>query len=313
MTTTDYLVKSMNKDGMFRAYAVNATQLVEKAHEIHDTWSASSAALGRTLIGTLLLATSSLQGEAGMTVKIQGNGPVGFIVADGTAQGTVKGYMGNPHVSLPANAQGKIDVGQAVGNQGTLSVTKMAPGDKTPYTGEVKLVSGELGDDFTYYLAQSEQIPSAMGLSVFVKSDESIEVAGGFMIQVMPGASDEAIAKLESRLKDLPMVSQMLREGDTPEDILKRIFEDDLKILETMPVRYECDCSKERFAHALASIAPKDLKKIIDEDHHAETVCQFCGKKYDFDEDELKQIYAQVTAKDDQESETAEKDDTDKK
>lgn len=301
MKTTDYLVKSMTKDGKFRAYAVNATQVVEQAHEIHDTWSASSAALGRTLVGTLLLATAGLQGEAGMTVKIQGNGPVGFIIADGTAQGTVKGYMGNPHVSLPENKQGKIDVAKAVGKQGTLSVTKMTPGDKTPYTGEVNLVSGELGDDFTYYLAQSEQIPSAVGLSVFVNPDESIEVAGGFMIQVMPGATDEEISKLEETLKSLPLVSQMLRDGDTPETILQKIFGDDLKILEKMPVRYACDCSKERFAHALASISKDDLKKLIDEDHHAETVCQFCGKKYEFNEDELQKIYDQkLAAEDDQ-------------
>ena len=291
MKSTDYLVKSISKDGKFRAYAVNASQLVEKAHEIHDTWSASSAALGRTLIGTLLLATASLQGEAGMTVKIQGDGPVGFIVADGTAQGTVKGYMGNNHVSLPANEKGKIDVSGAVGKHGTLSVTKMAPGDKTPYTGQVNLVSGELGDDFTCYLAQSEQIPSAVGLSVFVNPDESIEVAGGYMIQVLPGASDEEISKLEKKLKDLPLVSEMLRDGDTPEDILKRIFGDQLKILDRMPVSYRCDCSKERFAHALASIAKKDLEKMINEDHHAEAVCQFCGKKYEFSEQELKDIY----------------------
>ena len=167
----------------------------------------------------------------------------------------------------------------------------MAPGDKTPYTGQVNLVSGELGDDFTYYLAQSEQIPSAVGLSVFVNPDESIEVAGGFMIQVLPGASDEEISKLEKKLKDLPLVSEMLRDGDTPEDILKRIFGDQLKILDRMPVSYRCDCSKERFAHALASIAKKDLEKMINEDHHAEAVCQFCGKKYEFSEQELKDIY----------------------
>ncbi|MFQ9706431.1 MAG: Hsp33 family molecular chaperone HslO [Limosilactobacillus pontis] len=296
MKTTDYLVKSMTKDGKFRAYAVNATQLVEKAHEIHDTWSASSAALGRTLVGTLLLATAGLQGEAGMTVKIQGNGPVGYIVADGTANGTVKGYMGNPHVNLPSNDKGKIDVAGAVGTKGTLSVTKMAPGDKTPYTGEVNLVSGELGDDFTYYLAQSEQIPSAVGLSVFVNTDDSIEVAGGFMIQVMPGASNEEISKLEKTLKGMPLVSEMLRDGDTPEDILHKMFGNELKILDKMPVRYECDCSKQRFARALESIASKDLKKLIDEDHHAETVCQFCGKKYEFSEDELQLIYDKKVA-----------------
>lgn len=229
-----------------------------------------------------------------MTVKIQGDGPVGFIVADGTAQGTVKGYMGNNHVSLPANEKGKIDVSGAIGKHGTLSVTKMAPGDKTPYTGQVNLVPGELGDDFTYYLAQSEQIPSAVGLSVFVNPDESIEVAGGFMIQVLPGASDEEISKLEKKLKELPLVSEMLRDGDTPEDILKRIFGDQLKILDRMPVSYRCDCSKERFAHALASISKKDLEKMINEDHHAEAVCQFCGKKYEFNEQELKDIYAKM-------------------
>lgn len=296
MKTTDYLVKSITKDGKFRAYAVNATQLVERAHEIHDTWSTASAALGRSLIGTLLLASAGLEGDSVMKVQIQGNGPVGYIVVDGNAHGTVKGYMGNPHVNLPANAKGKLDVAGAVGKQGTLSVTKMAPGDKTPYTGEVNLVSGELGDDFTYYLAQSEQIPSAVGLSVFVDTDDSIEVAGGFMIQVLPGAADEAISKLEKTLKDLPLVSEMLRDGDTPEDILKKIFGDDLKILDRMPVRYECDCSKQRFAHALESISTKNLKKLIDEDHHAETVCRFCGKKYEFSEEELQLLYDKKVA-----------------
>ncbi|MBM6940742.1 Hsp33 family molecular chaperone HslO [Limosilactobacillus coleohominis] len=285
----DYLVKAVAENGMFRTYAVNATQLVTKAQEIHDTWSAASAALGRTLIGTLLLATSGLQGEAGMTVKIQGNGPVGFIVADGTAQGTVKGYVHNPHVNLPLNSKGKIDVAGAVGTQGTLSVTKMTPGDKTPYTGEVNLVSGELGDDFTYYLAQSEQIPSAVGLSVFVEKDDSIDVAGGFMVQVLPGAKDEQIADLEKSIKELPLVSEMLRDGDTPEDILKKIFAGkELKILDKMPVKYECNCSKERFAKALASVKKSDLEEMIAKDHGAEAVCQFCGKKYEFSEDELK-------------------------
>ena len=247
----DYLVKAVAENGMFRTYAVNATQLVTKAQEIHDTWSAASAALGRTLIGTLLLATSGLQGEAGMTVKIQGTG--------------------------------------AVGTQGTLSVTKMTPGDKTPYTGEVNLVSGELGDDFTYYLAQSEQIPSAVGLSVFVEKDDSIDVAGGFMVQVLPGAKDEQIADLEKSIKELPLVSEMLRDGDTPEDILKKIFAGkELKILDKMPVKYECNCSKERFAKALASVKKSDLEEMIAKDHGAEAVCQFCGKKYEFSEDELK-------------------------
>lgn len=285
----DYLVKAVAENDMFRAYAVNATNLVARAQSIHDTWSAASAALGRTLIGTLLLSTSGLQGDAGLTVKIQGNGPVGFIVADGTADGTVKGYVHNPHVNLPLNSKGKIDVAGAVGKNGTLSVTKMNPGDKTPYTGEVNLVSGELGDDFTYYLAQSEQIPSAVGLSVFVEKDDTIGVAGGFMVQVLPGAKDEQIADLEQSIKKLPLVSEMLRNGDTPEDILKKIFAGkELKILERMPVKYVCNCSKERFAKALASVKKSDLEEMIEKDHGAEAVCQFCGKKYKFSADELK-------------------------
>lgn len=290
----DYLVKSVAEHGMFRAYAVRATNLVEEGHEIHDTWSTASAAFGRTLIGTLLLATSGLQGKEGLTVKVQGNGPVGYIVADGTAQGTVKGYLHNPHVNLPANAKGKLDVSGAVGKQGTLSVTKMAPGDKTPYTGEVNLVSGELGDDFTYYLVQSEQIPSAMGLSVYVDTDDRVTMAGGFLVQVLPGASDEQISALEKSIKGLPLVSDMLRSGDTPEDILKKIFAgQDLKILDKMPVAYKCDCSKERFANALASVKKADLEAMINEDHGAQAVCQFCGKKYDFSEQELKDLLAQ--------------------
>lgn len=291
--TEDYLVKAVAENGMFRAYAVNATHLIAEAQKIHGTWSAASAALGRTLIGTLLLSTSGLQGDAGLTVKIQGNGPVGFIVADGTADGTVKGYVHNPHVNLPLNSKGKIDVAGAVGHQGTLAVTKMNPGDKTPYTGEVNLVSGELGDDFTYYLAQSEQIPSAVGLSVFVEKNDQIGVAGGFMVQVLPGAKDEQIADLEKAIKGLPLVSEMLRDGDTPEDILKRIFAGkELKILDKMPVRYQCNCSKERFAKALASVKKADLQEMITKDHGAQAVCQFCGKQYEFTEDELKAMIA---------------------
>lgn len=292
----DYLVKAVADHDMFRAYAVNATNLVAKAQQIHGTWSTASAALGRTLIGTLLLSTASLQGQAGLTVKIQGDGPVGFIVADGTADGKVKGYLHNPHVNLPLNSKGKIDVAGAVGHQGTLSVTKMAPGDKTPYTGEVNLVSGELGEDFTYYLAQSEQIPSAVGLSVFVDKDDSIKVAGGFMVQVLPGASDDQINDLEKSIKSLPLVSQMLLEGDSPEDILRRIFVNkDLKILQKMPVSYKCDCSKERFARALSSVKKSDLEEMINKDHGADAVCQFCGKKYHFTEKELQSMVDRQT------------------
>ncbi|GAK47333.1 Hsp33-like chaperonin [Secundilactobacillus oryzae JCM 18671] len=287
---SDYLLKSIIDDGQFRAYAVDATDLVREAQQRHDTWSAASAALGRSLIGTLLLSSSVLKGEEKMTVRIDGGGPVGGIVVDGNANGTVKGYIQNPHISLPLNKNHKIDVGKAVGNEGFLSVTKDF-GLKEPYTGQVPLASGEIGDDLTFYLAQSEQIPSAVGVSVFVEPDNSVSVAGGFLIQVMPGADETAIEKLEERLRQIPIVSELLMAGQKPEDILNLIFsEDRIKILDKQPVAFKCDCSKDRFAKALSSVNPAQLQEIIDEDHHAETVCRFCGKKYDFSEAELKQL-----------------------
>jgi molecular chaperone Hsp33 len=296
MPQKDYLVKSVAVDGMFRAYVVNATGIVAEAQKRHDTWSAASAALGRSLVGTLLLSSATLKGDEKMTVKVQGNGPVGAIVVDGNANGTVKGYLQHPHIHLPLNEKHKIDVAGAVGHQGTLSVTKdMEMGD--PYTGQVGLVSGELGEDFTYYLAQSEQIPSAVGLSVFVNDDNSIEVAGGFLVQVMPGASDEKISELEARLGKMPLVSELLCDGKTPEEILQLLFEgEDVKILDTMPVAFKCDCSKERFAKALASIDRHEMEQLINEDHHAQTVCHFCGNKYEFSETDLKKILLQMKA-----------------
>ena len=287
---SDYLVKSLAFDGQIRAYAVDATETVSTAQKLHDTWSAASAALGRSLVGTLLLASASLQGDETMTVKINGNGPVGGIVVDGNANGTVKGYVQNPHVHLPLNDKHKIDVKGAVGTEGFLAVTKDL-GLKEPFTGQVPLVSGELGEDFTYYLAKSEQIPSSVGLSVFVNSDNSIETAGGFMIQVMPGAKEETISQIEKRLAEIPMVSEMMRDGKKPEDILNEILgAENVKVLDKMPVSYHCDCSRERFLGVLTSLPTDQLQEMADEDHGAEAVCHFCCKKYQFTEDELRKI-----------------------
>lgn len=287
---SDYLVKSLAFDGQIRAYAVDATETVSTAQKLHDTWSAASAALGRSLVGTLLLASASLQGDETMTVKINGNGPVGGIVVDGNANGTVKGYVQNPHVHLSLNDKHKIDVKGAVGTEGFLAVTKDL-GLKEPFTGQVPLVSGELGEDFTYYLAKSEQIPSSVGLSVFVNSDNSIETAGGFMIQVMPGAKEETISQIEKRLAEIPMVSEMMRDGKKPEDILNEILgAENVKVLDKMPVSYHCDCSRERFLGVLTSLPTDQLQEMADEDHGAEAVCHFCGKKYQFTEDELRKI-----------------------
>lgn len=289
----DYLVKQVSEDGQLRAYAVNATQVVTEAQEKHDTWPTSSAAFGRTIVGTLLLSAAGLKGDTKMTVKVEGDGPVGKIVVDGNAQGTVKGYVTNPHVNLPSNEKNKIDVKAGVGTTGTLSVTKDL-GLKEPFTGQVPLVSGELGEDFTYYLAKSEQTPSAVGVSVFVNEDSTIGVAGGFMIQILPGADDRLIDILEAHLQEMPLMSELLQQGMTPEEIITEIVgELPMKTLEELPVKYECDCSKERFAKALSSIAPQDLKQLIEEDHGAEATCRFCGKQYQFSEADLKAILAE--------------------
>lgn len=295
----DYLVKSLTKDGMFRAYAVTAKQVVTTAQESHDTWSAASAALGRTLIGTLLLATSGDKSGNSIAVKINGGGPVGGIATEGNSNGEVKGYVANPHTHLPLNDHHKIDVGQAVGRDGFLEVTKLQANGE-PFNSSVPLVSGEIGDDFTFYLAQSEQIPSAVGVSVFVNDDNSIGAAGGYLIQVMPGASEEAIATLEQRLKQLPPLSELLLSEQTPEAILNLIFgEDQVDFLTTMPVEFKCNCSKEQFAADLTGLPLDQLKTILAEDKQLEVTCNFCHRQYHYDEQELSDIVAEAKAKQD--------------
>lgn len=288
---SDYLLKSVCYDGQIRVFTIDATDTITEAQRRHDTWSASSAALGRTMVGALLLGVM-VKGDEKVTVKVEGNGPAGHIIADSNGRGTVKGYIANPKVSLPLNEKGKIDVRGAVGTEGTLTVTKDL-GLKEPFAGQVPLISGELAEDFTYYMATSEQTPSAIGLSVLVDTDESIKAAGGFMIQVMPGATEETIAAVEKAVAEIPMVSRLMENGETPEEILNRLMgEGNAKILEKMPIAFECDCSKERFAGAIVSLGNKEIDDMITEDHGAEAVCHFCGNKYHFSVEDLEELKA---------------------
>ncbi|AUI72576.1 Hsp33 family molecular chaperone HslO [Companilactobacillus alimentarius] len=290
---SDNLTKAVSKDGKFRVYVVNATQTVQEAQKRHDTWRNSSAALGRTMIGSILVATSTLKEDELLTTRIQGGGPVGAIVVDADAKGNTKGYITNPHVSLKAREDGHIDVKSAVGDKGTLSITKDLH-LKEPFTGEVPLVSGEIGMDFAYYMAKSEQIPSAIGVSVFVEPNEQVGAAGGFLVQTMPGATDKDISKIEANLKIVPNLSTLLNEGLTNEEILDKIMNGlDMKVLDNMPVQFKCDCSKERFSKSLGTLATKDLQSMIDENHGAEAVCKFCNNKYEFSEADLKKIIAE--------------------
>ncbi|QVI34376.1 Hsp33 family molecular chaperone [Lacticaseibacillus chiayiensis] len=290
---SDYIASALSRDTHFRIFAVDATETVREAQRRHDTWSAASAALGRTLVATALLAVSGLKNRDDLlTVRIKGDGPVGSIITDGTEIGTVRGYVQEPHVSLPLNLVGKIDVARAVGKHGMLAVTKDI-GVGEPFTGQVPLVSGELAEDFTYYLAKSEQIPAAVGLSVFVNADNSVQVAGGFMLQALPGADDAELAALEANVKTLPLVSEMLKSGLTPEQIIQRIAGDaPVQFLDTRSLRFACNCSKAHFGDIMATLPHDQLQEMIDEDGGAETTCKFCGNQYHYSVADLEALVA---------------------
>lgn len=290
---SDYLVKALAYEGFVRAYAVNATETIAEAQRRHDTWNTSSAALGRTMVGALMLG-ATLKGEDKLTVKIEGNGPAGAIIVDSNGKGEVKGYIKNPHISLPLNGAGKIDVRGAVGTAGMFTVIKDL-GLKEPFSGQTPIVSGEIGEDFTYYLAVSEQIPSAVGVSVLVDTDDSIKTAGGFMIQIMPGANEAIIDQIEARLKETTRISTLLDEGQTPEEILQNLLATtEVEFLDKMPVQFNCDCSKEKFASAIITLGSEQIQELIDQDHGAEAVCAFCNNKYQYSEADLYELKQEI-------------------
>lgn len=289
----DYLVKALAFDGQIRAFAVDATQTVKEAQQRHDTWHTASAALGRTMVGALLLGYNLKDNEK-LTVEVNGDGPGGKIVVDSNGKGQVRGYITNPKVALPLNAKGKLDVRGCVGTLGTLTVRKDL-GMKEPFSGQVPLVDGELGEDFTYYMALSEQTPSAIGVSVLVDTDDCVRTSGGFMIQVMPGATDETITEIETRIAKMPQISDLMDTHHTPEDILTIILgEENVKFLDKLPVLFYCGCSKEKFEAGLMTLGVSDLKDIQQEDGFAEIVCHYCNDKYHFSYDDLTKIITQI-------------------
>ncbi|WP_018659775.1 Hsp33 family molecular chaperone HslO [Allofustis seminis] len=294
---TDQLIKALAFGDEVRAYVVRATDMVEEARLKQDTWHTATAALGRALIGTTLLATSGLKNDNDqLSVRIAGDGPIGYILATSNRVGETKGYIKNPHVALELNDLGKLDVRKAVGTEGTLSVVKDL-GLKSPFSGQVKLISGELAEDFTYYLAASEQTPSAVGLSVLVNPDETVQSAGGFLLQVLPHASEETIQKLENVLTKVTHLSQWFQDEISTEEILKKLVGNDYQVIEKIPVRWFCDCSKERFANALLTLPAEEIVEMIEEDGQAEAVCHFCGKTYHFSKEELSELLTQIRNK----------------
>lgn len=285
----DYLVKATTYNGMVRAYAATSTNTVEEARRRQDTWATASAALGRTITVTAMMG-AMLKGEDSITVKVEGDGPLGVMVADGNANGDVRGYVTNPHVDFDLNAQGKLDVARAVGKQGNLSVVKDL-GLKENFTGQVPITSGEISEDFTYYFANSEQVPSAVGAGVLVNPDHTILASGGFIIQVMPGADEEMITRLEEKIQSFPAISKLIREGNSPEQILERLFGDqEVTIHEQYPFSFQCKCSKDRVQQAVIGLGSEEIQNMIDEDKGAEATCHFCNEVYHFSVQELETL-----------------------
>lgn len=285
----DYLVRAIAANGQVRAFAAYTKNTVETARQAHNTSPVVTAGLGRLLTAGAMMGSMMKGDRDVLTIKAEGSGPVGHYLVTADSKGNVKGYAANPNVILPANATGKLDVGGSLG-VGLLTVIKDL-GLKEPYTGTCKLVSGEIAEDLTYYFASSEQTPSSVGLGVLMTKDNTVNVAGGFIIQLMPDATEETISIVEEKISTIKSVTSMLENGLDPEGIINLILGGlDPEILDKMPVRFYCNCSKERVSKALIAIGRKELDNIIEENEPIEVKCHFCNKAYNFTVDELKKL-----------------------
>ncbi|MGL4819351.1 MAG: Hsp33 family molecular chaperone HslO [Bacilli bacterium] len=282
----DYLVRALAFDGQVRILAARTTDVVRESQERHDTWRTASAALGRTLTGALLMG-GTLKGEQRVTIKVAGGGPIGYMLVDADAKGITRGYVQNPHVDFEANERGKLRVGTAVGTDGFFSVVKDL-GLRENFTGQVPLVTGEIGEEFTHYFAESEQTPSSVAVGVLVNGDHTIAAAGGFLLQLMPNVTEEVISYLEKHLATVPPVSSLIEKGYTPEMIIETVVpKEEVKYLDSYPVQFQCTCSEERVSGALIGLGRTELETIIEEDGKAELHCSFCNKTYTFTKDDL--------------------------
>ncbi|HIX14791.1 MAG TPA: Hsp33 family molecular chaperone HslO [Candidatus Hungatella pullicola] len=287
---SDYMIRATAGEGQIRAFAATTRDLVEEARKAHNTSPVATAALGRLLTAGAMMGLTLKGEDELLTLKIQGSGPIEGLTVTADAFGNVKGYAYNPEVMLPPNPQGKLDVGGAVG-EGVLSVIKDI-GLKEPYVGQTILVGGEIAEDLTYYYATSEQTPSSVALGVLMNKNNTVKQAGGFLIQLLPDATEDMIDRLEQRLGEITSITALLDEGMTPEMILDKILGDmGLEILEKSPARFYCNCNKERVEKALISIGKKELQDMIDDGKTVEVNCHFCNKNYQFTVEELKALY----------------------
>ena len=284
------LIRCITSDGAVMATAVDTTDIVAQAEQYHKTSAVVTAALGRLLTAASMMGNMLKGADNSLTLRIKGDGPVGAILAVSDAEGNVRGYAVNPVVELPLNEKGKLDVAGCVGKNGTLFVTKDL-GLKEPYNGFVPLVSGEIAEDITAYYAESEQIPTVCALGVLVNPDLTVKQAGGFIIQLLPGADDATITKLETSIQDMDAVTRLMDRGLSHKDILLTALKDfHVEILYEQDITYQCNCSRTRVQAALASLGKEELQTMADEEEKIEVCCHFCDKKYIFTREELLQL-----------------------
>lgn len=292
MDGRDHVVRGTAADGQIRAFAAATRELTERARQAHDTSPVATAALGRMLTAGVMMGVMMKGDRDLLTLQIRSQGPLQGITVTADPRGDVKGYVGNPHVCIPANAQGKLDVAGAVG-QGSLQVIKDL-GLKEPYLGQTELQSGEIAEDLTYYFAASEQTPSSVGLGVLMDKNNTVRQAGGFIIQLMPDTQEEVIVQLEKNIRSLRPVTTMLESGLTPVQMLERVLDGfDLDVLHPSPCRFFCNCDRERVEKALISIGEKEIEDMIREGKDVELNCHFCNSHYLFTPKELKKLLDQ--------------------
>lgn len=292
----DKLVRATAKSGQVRIFAAITTDLVNEGVTMHLCAPTAAAAFGRMLTAGTLMGTMLKSEKDKLTLQISGGGEAKSVVVTAYADGSVKGYIGNPNVDLPPNSQGKLDVGAAIGKDGYLRIIRDM-GLKEPYVGQVPIYTGEIGDDLAYYFTVSEQTPSAVGLGVLVDTDMSIKASGGFIIQMMPGADEFLADIITYRLEEVPSITEFITKGMSIEEILEFIFEDmELKINEEIKPTYKCDCSRERVEKALISIGKKDLEELYTDGKTEEIKCHFCNKNYEFNHEDIGQLLESVNS-----------------
>ena len=295
--TMDKIIRGITKDGFVKISAINGRDLVQRAREIHNTTPTATAALGRMLCAASMLGNLMKEEDAAVTLRINGGGPINGVLAVSDSTGNVRGYVGDPTVDLPLRPDGKLDVGSAVGCDGTLTVIRDLH-MKEPYVGSVGLLGGEIAEDLAAYFVESEQIPTACGLGVLVDRDQSVLAAGGYLIQLLPGAGEDIITKVEGGVMAAGSVTGLLRENDDPEAILRKVLSDfDLEILEKTPVEYRCYCSRDRMERALISLGPQQLESLIQEQGSAELSCQFCDNVQTFTRQQLETLLSNMKKK----------------